>query len=362
MAESRRPEAGWHGFWGRGGIGVGLLRPLGALWAMRARRRHVRHRAGRDAPFEAPVPVIVVGNLSVGGSGKTPFVMALVEWLRGQGWKPGIVSRGYIRGRFRKGVPHLVGAEASAAEVGDEAVLLARRTGVPMAVGRDRPAAVRCLLEQDVDIVVSDDGLQHYALARDLEVVMVDGGRGLGNGRCLPAGPLREPPERLASVDLVVATAPVTAAVAALTGWSMHLVPAGLLPGTASASGHGIAADGRVPLTELPAGPVHAVAGIGNPERFFRTLEALDLEVVRHPFPDHHVFMREELELPGNGPILMTEKDLLRCQAVWANWPAALRRRCTALCVTAEVDAGVFAAIARRLPERGAAAGSDENP
>ncbi len=348
MAE--RTEAGWHGFWCREGVGVRVLSPLGWLWAKVAHRRHDCHLRGYTGAFRAPLPVIVVGNLSVGGNGKTPFVAALVDWLRGQGWKPGIVSRGYVRGRLRSRNPRVVDAHAHAAEVGDEAVLLVRRTGAPLVVGANRPEAVRCLLEQDVDIVVSDDGLQRYDLARDLEIVMVDGLRGLGNGRCLPAGPLREPPERLASVDLIVATAPLTSAVAALTPWAMRLVPIGLLPGSVCELASEMDADGLLPLTRLPAGPVHAVAGIGHPERFFRTLEELGLEVVPHPFPDHHVFTRAELDLPGTAPILMTEKDLLRCRAVWADWPHALRRRCMALCVKADVDNRVFATIGDRLP------------
>lgn len=359
----RRTERGWHGFWCRSGPGVHALAPFGRMLAALARRRHRRHRAGLDRAWRAPVPVIVVGNVTVGGTGKTPFVIALVEWLRQQGWRPGVVSRGHGGRRSRE--PLLLTGATTAAEAGDEAVLLAWRTEAPVVVAADRPAAVRALLQQDVDIVISDDGLQHYGLARDMEIAMIDGLRGLGNGRCLPAGPLREPVARLDSVDLTVATAPVAASVTGLTPWIMRLIPGGWVPAEPEALS-GEAADSTgggpelptaaAPLSALPAGPVHAVAAIGNPERFFLTLEGLGIEVVAHAFSDHHVFRPRDLNFRAPWPIVMTEKDMMRCRAHWDAWPKALRTRCIALRVAAEMDVALWSEVERRIAGLRAAA------
>lgn len=314
-------DRGWHGFWSGHGR---WLAPLGGLFAALARRRHRRHRNGLDGAWRAPVPVIVVGNISVGGTGKTPMVIWLLAYLQRRGWRPGVVSRGY--GGRRRVEPLLVTAASNARQCGDEPVLIARRSGVPVVVAKDRVAALHRLLREGVNIVVSDDGLQHYRLARDVEVVMIDGRRGLGNGLCLPAGPLREPPDRLASADLTVATGDAAAEFAELAAHRMSLQVRGILePGRVEPSG----------LDRLPEGPMHAVAGIGDPERFFSTLTDLGCELHRHPYPDHHVFRWQDLDFPEPWPILMTEKDMMRCLPDLADWPASLRRRCLALVVDA---------------------------
>jgi len=317
------PDRGWHGFWSQSGL-VPALAPFGALFAAVARCRQRRHRAGVDGAWRASVPVIVVGNLSVGGAGKTPMVIWLLTYLQRRGWRPGVVSRGY-GGRHRV-EPLLVTAASDPRHSGDEPLLIARRSDVPVVVARNRVAAVRRLLAEGVNIVVSDDGLQHYRLARDVEIVMIDGRRGLGNGLCLPAGPLREPPDRLASVDLTVATGDGEVAFGHLADYRMQLQARAILEAGARIA---------VGLERLPTGPVHGVAGIGDPEQFFTTLTKLGCEVVRHPYPDHHVFRWQDLDFDEPWPILMTEKDMMRCQPDFADWPAALRRRCLAVVVNA---------------------------
>ena len=339
------PDRGWHGFWSRSHL-VRCLAPFGALFAALARRRHRRHQAGLDGAWRSPVPVIVLGNLSVGGTGKTPMVIWLVGHLQRRGWRPGVVSRGH--GGRRRVEPMMVTAASDPRQSGDEPLLIARRTGVPVVVAGDRAAAVRRLLEEDVDIAVSDDGLQHYRLARDVEIVMLDGRRGLGNGLCLPAGPLREPSDRLASVDLTVVTGHDDAGSRHPADHRMLIQARGMLH-TRSVTPLG--------LEHLPDGPVHAVAGIGNPEAFFATLEQLGCEVIRHPYPDHHVFRWQDLDFEEPWPILMTEKDMMRCLPDLSAWPAALRQRCMALVVDAVPEAGWEDALDGVMSAKGCAMG-----
>jgi len=283
-------------FWLRDGLPARLLAPLGGLTAAWARRRHAAYADGRRRGWRAPVPVLVVGNLFVGGSGKTPLVIWLAERARALGLRPGVVLRGY--GGQARSWPQMVTGASDPEQVGDEAVLIARRTGVPVAAGPDRPAAVRALLAGHAcGLVLSDDGLQHYALARDAEVVVVDAVRGLGNGRCVPAGPLREPPERLQAVDLVIGNG------AAVPG-SPHAFT--LAPGALTAVGE----DSRPPLA---GDRVHAVAGIGHPERFFETLTGLGFRVIPHPLPDHHALRAGDLEFGDGLAVVMTEKDAVKC-------------------------------------------------
>lgn len=248
-----------------------------------------------------PIPVVVVGNLTVGGTGKTPLVAAMVAELRQRGWRPGIVLRGY-GGRRRR--PGLVPTDGEATQFGDEAVLLARTTGVAVAVGRDRAAAAALLVARDCNVVVCDDGLQHWALARDIEILVIDGVRGFGNQRLLPAGPLREPVERAGRVDFTV----VNGGSAGAHEYLMQV-------GGSRAVGIGPGAR-AIALDSLHGQTVHAVAGIGNPERFFRMLESFGITVLRHPWPDHHVYDGSELRFNDGLPVLITEKDAVKCAAL----------------------------------------------
>jgi tetraacyldisaccharide 4'-kinase len=245
------------------------------------------------------VPLIVVGNLTVGGSGKTPLVLWIAEHLKKNGYRPGIVSRGH---GGRVGAPREASIVSDPGEVGDEPILLARRSGCPVWVAPDRVAAARALraAHPDCDILLSDDGLQHYALARDLEIAVVDA-RGFGNGFLLPAGPLREPVSRLGSVDAVVAHD-----TSAVPGFTMRL--------TGTRFVQMLDARNVVGPEALRGKAVHAVAGIGDPERFFRQIERLGLAVVRHPFADHHPFQAGDLQFGDAAPVVMTEKDAVKCK------------------------------------------------
>ena len=278
-------------------------------------------------PRRLPVPVIVVGNLTAGGAGKTPLVIALVEALRARGFRPGVVSRGY--GGSARG-PLLLDDHPDPRHSGDEPALIRRRTRVPVAIGRDRPRAAQLLVEQGVDVVIADDGLQNPALARDVEIVVIDGERRFGNQRLLPAGPLREPLTRLASVDFRLCNGgqPQTNEIA------MHLV------GNIAVRINGPC--GSAPLREFADQPVHAVAGIGNPQRFFDSLRAHGIEVIEHALPDHHVLAAEDLHIASEAALLMTEKDAIKCEAF-----AQTNHWCVP--VSAEIDASLYDAVADRL-------------
>lgn len=274
-----------------------LLRPLAFCFGVLAALRRAGYRRARRRVQRLPVPVIVVGNLTVGGSGKTPLVAHLVAELARAGWSPGIVSRGYGR-RSRSVIRVEPGGEASAS--GDEPLLLAEQSARPVAVGSDRPAAAALLLD-DCDVIVSDDGLQHYALGRDLEIAVIDGEVGLGNGRLLPAGPLREPARRLDEVDFVAVRN------GAWPGaWRYAIRPA--------VARHLVTGESRA-LEAFAGQAVHAVAGIGRPGRFFNDLEAVGLEPARHAFPDHHAFVVDDLAFGDAQPVLMTAKDAVKCRA-----------------------------------------------
>ncbi len=270
-----------------------------------------------------PVPVIVVGNITIGGSGKTPLVIWLVEHLRAAGYVPGVISRGY--GGTERG-PFEVGPLSDARQVGDEPVLIAMRTEVPVFIGRDRVDVGRALLTAypDCDLIVSDDGLQHYQLRRILEIAVVDGEAGFGNDRLLPAGPLREPVSRLASVDFVV----INEANNDRARTCAQLSYPGTLPAQPMAPGHPVFMrlsghvfynvkdpDWHVLSGDLRGQTLHAVAGIGRPQRFFDHLRNLGLSVVEHPFPDHHPFGEKDFEFGADAVILMTEKDAVKCRS-----------------------------------------------
>jgi tetraacyldisaccharide 4'-kinase len=285
--------AGWYNqtSWTR------LLSPL--AWIFRNIASFRRHRI---EPWQPPVPVIVVGNINVGGTGKTPLVAWIAAQLEAKGHRPGIVSRGY--GGKSQQYPLAVNRYSDTAEAGDESVMLARKTDCPIVVDPDRCRAVKHLLEEyDCDIVIADDGLQHYALGRAVEIVVIDSKRGLGNGLCLPAGPLREPPSRLAEVDLVVVNgdAPVDLPVDFMR---MRIEVNDVLR----------LSDTSGDMSEPGSLTVHGVAGIGNPERFFDTLRQLGYEVIEHRFDDHHRFKLTDLTFGDSLPVIMTEKDAVKCR------------------------------------------------
>lgn len=274
--------------------------PLSLLFRMLVALRRWSYRLGLRSVYRAACPVIVVGNITVGGSGKTPLVIWLARWLREQGYRPGIVSRGY-GGRARNW-PQQVRPDSDPASVGDEAVVLARRTNCPVCVGPDRGAAAAALLAHtDCNVLVSDDGLQHYGLARDLEIAVINGRTRFGNGLMLPAGPLREPRSRLRQIDLVVTNGdplPRT--------FAMRLRKPALVALQDE--------DTERDLEELRGRRVRAIAGIANPERFFDMLRRHGLQVEAVPFPDHHPFTRKELSFDDELPLLMTEKDAVKCR------------------------------------------------
>jgi tetraacyldisaccharide 4'-kinase len=306
-------EAWLNSLWYGRGRGGWLLLPISALYRLTMATRRVLYRVGILPSVKVEKPVIVVGNLTVGGTGKTPFVIWLAARLRDAGHRPGIVSRGYGR---RDDAPRLVEDSSSPTDVGDEPLLLRRRTGCPVAVGRDRPLAARLVLSQNVDVVLSDDGLQHLALRRECEIVLIDGSRGFGNGRLLPAGPLRESASRLRRVDAIVMSAGLTEST--LAGRPVfHMALDGDLaePLLRHRPVAHARQQGGAPLAQLARQHVHAVAGIGNPERFFALLERRGLHIERHAFPDHHPFTAADLAFGDDLPILMTEKDAVKCAA-----------------------------------------------
>jgi tetraacyldisaccharide 4'-kinase len=318
-------------YWYRRGAIAWLLWPVSLLFglAVLARRFFYLVRLFRSA--HPGIPVIIVGNVSVGGTGKTPLVIWMAEFLKAKGWSPGIVSRGYGRKAAGKGSgPRAATIADDAAQVGDEPILLSRRSGCPVWVGADRLAVIAGLraANPDVNVLILDDGLQHYRLRRDLEIAVVDG-RGVGNGFLLPAGPLREPKWRLRTVDAVVANG-----AGRKEDFTMLLVGDELHRMTDARE--------RRPLKSFAGQKAHAVAGIGDPKRFFLQLGAAGIQVKPHPFPDHHAFQPRELEFGDGLPVLMTEKDAVKLRhAAQPNW--------WVLPVTARLDAAFGDWLLRRL-------------
>lgn len=282
-----------------------VLAPLSGLFRMAVALRRMLYQAEILRSERMPVPVIVVGNISVGGTGKTPLVLWLVSQLRAAGYRPGIISRGY-GGTTR--TPQAVLHHSDARLCGDEPVLLARRSGCAVWTGRNRPAVARALINAnpDCNVIISDDGLQHYRLARDLEIAVLDAVRGHGNGWMLPAGPLREPRSRMKSVDAVVVRGALDAPPpAAPPHFAMTLACAGIYH--LRNPGHGVAPDHFKGLR------VHAVAGIGNPQQFFDTLTQLGIAHTAHAFADHHRYAASDLAFANCDAIVMTEKDAVKC-------------------------------------------------
>ncbi len=310
-----------------------LLTPLSLLFRIVVAVRRLAYRLGLLRSRRLPVPVIIVGNITVGGSGKTPLVAWLAGYLQGKGYRPGIVARGY--GGTARSWPQQVRRDSDPAIVGDEAVLLAGLTGCPVAVGPDRYAAASALVKYNsCDVIVADDGLQHYALQRDIEIAVIDGVRRFGTGFMLPAGPLREPVSRLRDADLVV--------VNGLGGGNEYpmKLKRGLL--------HNLADESRTCRPEaFRQRKVHAVAGIGNPERFFQALREQLGQVETHSFPDHHRFARADILFDDDAPVLMTAKDAVKCRrfATGNEWY---------LPVTAEMGAEFCASLDALLQERAA--------
>jgi tetraacyldisaccharide 4'-kinase len=252
-------------------------------------------------------PVIVVGNISVGGTGKTPLLIALVKWLQQQGFTPGVISRGY--GGKAAQYPYLLTDSSSPAEAGDEPVTIFQQTGCCVCVGADRVAVAKVLEDQNCDILLSDDGLQHYRLGRDIEFAVVDGQRGVGNGWRLPVGPLREPLTRLQEVDWVVVNSPSENF--SLLGLSDFFYVPMQIQGQEIVN---IKSGESVSAEYFFSRQVNAVAGIGNPQRFQNTLKQLGIIASLHDFPDHHSYSLEDLSFDSDAPIIMTEKDTVKCR------------------------------------------------
>jgi tetraacyldisaccharide 4'-kinase len=287
-------------FWTRRGAIAWLLWPVSVVFRILVLVRRILYGIRVLKSTHPGIPVIVVGNLTVGGSGKTPLVIWIAEFLKSKGWSPGIVSRGY---GAKLQEPRAATVAADAAEVGDEPILLSRRSGCPVWVGADRVQAAARLrsAHEDVNVLVLDDGLQHYAMRRDVEIAVVDA-RGFGNGFLLPAGPLREPKSRLRGVDAVVSHA------SSIRGFAMTLQGDMLHRMTDARE--------RQPLKAFAGQRVHGVAGIGDPNRFFLHLGKAGLKVVPHPFPDHHPFTPRDLEFGDGLPVLLTEKDAVKLRSV----------------------------------------------
>ncbi len=302
--------------WQRLGGGALILLPFTLLMMVVVAVRRFAYRAGLLPVWRAPVPVVVVGNITAGGTGKTPLTLAVVDALMRRGLTPGVISRGY--GRVPRGLNDPLGVVrvypdvATPEHFGDEPVLIALRSRVPVYVSPDRPAAARALLEAhpEVNVIVSDDGLQHYALARDVEIAVVDGERRFGNGLMLPSGPLREPVSRLQSVDAVVVNG----------GWSDSVPGARQFAMTLGGERFmALAGNQQLSPQEFSIATrgrnVAAVAGIGYPERFFDHLARLGVRATPIAFPDHHPFQAKDLKIPGAEVVVMTEKDAVKCAA-----------------------------------------------
>lgn len=297
-----------------GGASTSLLLLVPLSWLYRAVMsvRREFYAQGWLPSYRMDRPVVVVGNLTVGGTGKTPLVAWLAEKLTERGLRVGILSRGYGSSAT---TPRVVEPNSRWQESGDEPLLLRQRTGCDVVVSVDRVAGAHLLVKRGADVILADDGLQHLRLARDVEIVVVDGARGFGNGLLLPAGPLREPASRAALANLVVINGPPEHASIAKqpSGRDMHSIQMSLAPGAVRPVA---AVRAERTLESFRGQRVHAVAGIGNPGRFFADLRARGLDIVEHPFADHHPFTSADLDFGASAPVLMTEKDAVKCRAL----------------------------------------------
>ncbi len=294
LAQGGGLEAAWY----RGDRWLWLLRPLEWLFRLLAALRRRLYRSGIISSYRAPLPIVVVGNITVGGTGKTPVVIALVEAVQANGLRPGVVSRGY--GATNADFPHRLSESSDARQSGDEPLLIHRRTQVPCVVDSDRANAVQVLLRHyELDLIICDDGLQHYALARDFEIAVVDATRRLGNGFCLPAGPLREPASRLLSVDKVLYRGSDS------TADGVRYEPKAWV---------NLQTGEQRPLDEFSGGVLAlALAGIGQPQQFYSTLDSLGVTYQIREFPDHHSYTAQDFAALDESLVLMTEKDAVKC-------------------------------------------------
>lgn len=277
-----------------------LLLPVSWLYQLLVFIRRRLYLGGIKGQKKPPLPVVIVGNITVGGTGKSPLIIALVELLQANGFKPGVISRGY--GGSHSGEPLSVTAMSDALVVGDEPLMIVQRTGVPLMIGQNRVAAADAMWQSnDVDVILCDDGLQHYPLARDLELSVVDVERQFGNGFCLPAGPLREPVSRLKHVDFVVYNGSL------VHQYGFMLEPLIAIP---------LQGGGAIPVGSFVGQKVQAIAGIGHPQRFFNALVAHGLDVATTAFQDHHQYSLSDFDSTRTQPLLMTEKDAVKCRSL----------------------------------------------
>ena len=309
-----------------------LLWPLSLIFRVLSAVRRRLYRAKVLHSSKLPVPVIIIGNITVGGTGKTPFTLWLARQLLDEGWHPAIISRGYSKTKqARPDTPHAVAVNDSPDAVGDEPLLMVQRELCPVWIGQNRVAVAQALLRThpECDVILSDDGLQHYRLQRDIEIVLVDGNRRFGNGLLLPAGPLREPVSRLTSVDIVV----VNSGTANAGEYPMQLVGSSfynlLNPGIS------------LPASAFVGQQLHAIAGIGHPQRFFSHLNQMGLSAQTHAFPDHHCYSAADIAFSDADAILMTEKDAVKCAAF-----------ATEQCWVLRVDAQIDPALAQLIIEK----------
>jgi len=327
--------------WYNNGSGKFLLMPLTALYCSINSFQRFKNSNNKT---EFPCPVIVVGNITVGGTGKTPLTIYIVKLLQKAGYKPAIITRGY--GGQAATWPQSVTAESDPQLVGDEAVLMASRTQVPVYAGADRLQSIEALTKaHDCDVIISDDGMQHYKLPRDIQIAVLDGARMLGNGWCLPAGPLREKRQRLDACDLLVVNGEVVEHrkndLQGLPFFTMNLKGIMLT---------NLVTHEQQTLANFSHKTVHAVTGIGNPQRFFNTLEKQGgLQLKTHSFPDHHDFIEADLQFGDDLPVIMTEKDAVKCHAFVKSAKNFVKNNFWVLPVTAELEKTFGKAVLRLL-------------
>lgn len=298
-----------HRIWYENGALYWLLLPLSGIYWLIVSLRRFAYGIGLLGRYRAGVPVVVVGNITAGGAGKTPVTIWLARELQALGFVPGVVSRGY--GGSRSGASMRVDAASDPAVVGDEPVLIARRTSCPVVVDANRGRAAQMLVDDGVTVIIADDGLQHYGLARDYEICVIDGARWLGNRRLLPAGPLREPVDRLCEVDQVLVNGKTAAVDDQLTTVEQNAIDFRLVASEVSRINGSLTR----PIDRFAGTTVHGVAAIGNPGRFFDTLRAHGMQVIEHAFRDHARLSRSDLEFGDDFDVLMTEKDAVKLDA-----------------------------------------------